>query len=600
VSTDSPLIPTSATLTELTPAEIRSELEKILASKGFTRSERLSRFLRFLVEQALRGSAEKLKEYALGLDVFDRRPSYDPRLDPIVRVEARRLRVKLQDYYRTDGSGDPVCIELPERGYAPAFRRQDAVAPQVRERHGPVSIAVLPFLNLSPDRENEYFSDGLTEELIGTLAKIETMRVVARTSVFQLKGKSVDIRYAGAQLNADILLEGSVRREGDRVRISAQLVNVADGYHLWSDTYEREMKGVFAMQEEIAQAITGALKTRLGIESQKPLVQRHPEDIEAYNFYLQARYYLALRTEAGFHRSLECFRNAIRRDPKYALAHAGLADAYSLSTRYDVLPPQEAWPKAKTAVLRALELDDGLAEAHTALAFVKLHYEWDWPGSAREFARALDINPNYALAHQWNSWALAVLGRFEDAIASMKRARVLDPLSQNVSADLALAYYFARQYEDAIGQCHEVIDLQPGFHRPHQLLGMIYLQQGLYPEAVAELQQAAVMSDPNRKVIALLACAEALSGRHSEAECVLAELQGGKRRYVSAVDVALIYSALGDRDRMFEWLDKAYDEHDGELVWLGIDPIHDRVREDLRFRNLLGRIARHSAAEALT
>jgi TolB-like protein/Flp pilus assembly protein TadD len=580
---------------DLPTAAIQAELEKILASKVFARSDRLRRFLRYVAEQVLQGNTEKLKEYVLGLEVFDRLDSYDQRLDPIVRVEARRLRTKLQDYYRMEGSADPICIELPERGYAPTFRRNETPAREAATQQEPSAIAVLPFVNMSSDPDNEYFSDGLTEELISTLAKIASLRVVARTSVFQFKGKASDLRYIGAQLQVTTVLEGSVRREGDRVRVTAQLINVADGYHLWSDTYERETKKVFAVQEEISKAIADALKARLSVDPHIS-VTRHPEDVEAYNLYLKARYYLNLRSEVGFLRSLDFFRKAVVKNPSYALAYAGLADAYSLSTRYHVAPAQEAWPKAKAAALKAVELDDTLAEAHTALAFVKLHYDWDWSGAEHEFRKALDINPSYAAAHQWNTWALAVRGRFEEAIASMKMACSLDPLSHNVSADLALAYYFSRQYEDAVQQCQEVLDLQPGFHRAHQLMGMVYIQQGLYPEAVAELQQAAVTSDRNRKVLGFLGFAEVMCGRRSDAERVLVELQGGERPYVSGVDLALIYSALGDRDRTFEWLEKAYDEHDGELIWLGVDPIYDRVREDPRFRSLLERLRLLSAS----
>jgi TolB-like protein/Flp pilus assembly protein TadD len=580
---------------DLPTAAIQAELEKILASKVFARSDRLRRFLRYVAEQALQGNNDKLKEYVLGLEVFDRLTSYDQRLDPIVRVEARRLRTKLQDYYRMEGSADPICIELPERGYGPTFRRKETPAREAATQQEPSAIAVLPFVNMSSDPDNEYFSDGLTEELISTLAKIASLRVVARTSVFQFKGKASDLRYIGAQLQVTAILEGSVRREGDRVRVTAQLINVADGYHLWSDTYERETKKVFAVQEEIAKAIADALKARLSGDPHIS-VTRHPEDAEAYNLYLKARYYLNLRSEFGFLRSLDFFRKAVAKNPSYALAYAGLADAYSLSTRYHVTPAQEAWPNAKAAALKAVELDDTLAEAHTAIAFVKLHYDSDWAGAEHEFGKALDINPSHAAAHQWKTWALAVRGRFEEAIASMKMACSLDPLSHNVSADLALAYYFSRQYEDAIQQCQEVLDLQPGFHRAHQLMGMVYIQQGLYSEAVAELQQAAVTSDRNRKVLGFLGFAEVMCGRRSDAERVLVELQGSERPYVSGVDVALIYSALGDRDRTFEWLEKAYDEHDGELIWLGVDPIYDRVREDPRFRSLLERLRLLSAS----
>jgi TolB-like protein/Flp pilus assembly protein TadD len=578
---------TDASPTALPRDAIEAELQKILASKVFARSQRLSRFLRFVSDQVVQGKTDSLKEYVLGVEVFDRRPTYDPRLDPIVRVEARRLRAKLLEYYRTEGAGDAISIELPERGYSPLFRHRNALAPKVRTRQEPPAIAVLPFVNLSPGVENEYFGDGLTEELINTLARIPGLRVVARTSAFQLKGKATDIRYVGAQLQVNLLLEGSVRREGDLVRVSAQLINVADGYHLWSDIYNREMRSAFAVQEEIASAITRALETRLNIEPENLATRRHPENAEAYNLFLQASYYLNLRTEFGFLRSLECFQSAVRKDPGYALAYAGLANAYSLSTRYNVLPPQEAWPKAKAAAAKSLELEDALAEAHAAQAFVKLHYDWDWFGAEREFLRALQINPNYAAAHQWKTWTLAVVGRFDDAIASMKAAHNLDPLSQNVSADLGLAYYFARQYENAIEQCHEVLDVQPGFHRPHQLLGMVHLQQGLCSEAVAELQQALILSDGNRKIRSLLALASANCGQAEQAEQLVSELRAGKRPYVSAVDMALVYSALGERDCVFEWLTKAYDAHDGELIWLGIDPIYDSLRDDRRFHELL-------------
>jgi serine/threonine-protein kinase len=445
-------------------------------------------------------------------------------------------------------------------------------------------------VNLSPGVENEYFGDGLTEELINTLAKIPGLRVVARTSVFQLKGKATDIRYVGAQLRVNLLLEGSVRREREMVRVSAQLINVADGYNLWSEIYNLEMRSVFAVQEEIASSITRALQTRLNIEPERISVKRHPEDAEAYSLFLQGSYYLNLRTEFGFLRSLEYFQGAIRKDPGYALAYAGLANAYSLSTRYNVLPPQEAWPHAKAAALRSLELDDAMAEAHVALAFVELHYDWDWFGAEQEFQKALQINPNYAAAHQWKTWTLAVVGRFADAIASMKAAHNLDPLSQNVIADLALAYYFARQYENAVEQCQDVLEVQPGFHRPHQLLGMIHLQQGLCMEALTELQQAMFLSDGNRKIRALLAVAKANCGDTAEALQIVSELHAGKRPYTSAVDMALVYSALGDRDRVFEWLERAYAAQDGELIWLGIDPIYDSIRSDPRFRDLLERM----------
>jgi serine/threonine-protein kinase len=568
---------------------VQAELQRILSSKVFARSERLSRFLRFVAQQALQGNTDTLKEYTLGVEVFDRRASYDPRLDPIVRVEARRLRTKLHEYYRTEGNADHVCIALPERGYSPVFSFRQAEAQRDQAPIEPAAIAVLPFLNMGSP-ENEYFSDGLTEELINTLAKIPNLRVVARTSVFQLKGKATDIRYIGAQLKVNMLLEGSVRREGGAVRVSAQLISVADGYHLWSDIFEREMKNVFGVQEEIASAIARALESRLGLESDYLRLKRHPANADAYNLYLQANYYLNLRTEFGFLRSLDCFQKAIGRDPSYALAYAGLAHAYSLSTRYHVLPPREAWPKAQAAAQKSIALDPSTAEAHTVLAFVKLHYEWDWCGAQREFRKALEINPSYALAHQWKTWTLAVVGQFDDAIASMREAGSFDPLSQNVKADLALAYYFARQFDRAREACKEVLNLQPGFYRPYHLMGLTHLAQGCYEQAASELQKAEVLSDGNHRVRSLSAYAQLMCGQSGDAQRMINDLADNSRQYVSAVDIALIYSALGDRSSVFEWLEKAYAAHDGELIWLGVDPLYDSVRNDPRFDSLLDRM----------
>ncbi|MBI3696829.1 MAG: hypothetical protein HY238_18580 [Acidobacteria bacterium] len=340
--------------------EIQAQLSKILASPVFAGSDRMSRFLRFTVERALRGEGDRLKEYLLGVEVFDRRSSYDPRIDPIVRVEARRLRSKLEKYYETEGRGDPVRIDFPKGGYSPVLRERDRAAPAPERR----TIAVLPFANLSSDPENEYFSDGLTEELIQALTKVEGLRVVAWSSAFQFKGKARDIRQVGRQLSVDTVLEGSVRRADDRLRITAQLVDVSDGRYLWSQIYEREMKDVFAIQDEISRAIADTPRIKLT----GALVKPYTVNLEAYNLYLRGRFNWNKRTEEGLRKAIEYFEQALAGDAQYAPAYCGLADCYSMLGQYGLSPPREVMPQAKAAATRALDIDEALAEAHASFA----------------------------------------------------------------------------------------------------------------------------------------------------------------------------------------------------------------------------------------
>ncbi len=374
---------------QLSAESVRTQLRKILSSSAFARSERLARFLNFTVEQTLSGRGENLKEFVIGVEVFDKDEKYDPRMDPIVRVEARRLREKLRKYYETEGLDDPLYIDFPTGAYVPLVKTHEAVrASSPVATPAENAIAVLPFVNLSSEQENEYFSDGLTEELINALTKVEGLRVVAWSSAFQLKGKARDIRRIAEQLRVRAVLEGSVRRTADRLRISAQLVDSKDGHYLWSETYERPIKDVFTIQDEISSAIVGALRIKLTGPAGRSLITRYTENLQAYHLYLKGRFYWNKRTEEDFYKALGFFEQAIQIDPKYAPAYAGMADAYIMLGEHGSVPALSIMRKARVSASRALEIDPSLAEAHVSLGSVaSLHsaplVRLRFPGAAR-------------------------------------------------------------------------------------------------------------------------------------------------------------------------------------------------------------------------
>ncbi len=567
-------------------------LERALSSVAFSRSPRLARFLRYLVERSLEGASEGLKEYVIGIDVFDRQANYDQRLDPIVRVEARRLRGKLQQYYAQEGHTDPIRIEIPARGYHPVFRTTDCVLsePQNATASGPgTTLVVLPMVPLGTDLSDTLFADGLTDEISDLISGLDHVQVMSRSSAFQYKGRTLDVRAIGAELEVDYVLEGTVRREGSTVRISAHLVNTAYGFRVWSGVREQRLAGVLATQKAVAQALVAELSVRLtpGLATASP--SRPSSQYSPYSMYLRGRFQMGNRTDDGIRKSISSFRQVIDADPEYALAYAGLADAYSLGARYDVFPSQDSWGRARAAALTALRIDDTLPEAHTALAFVDLH-QWNWPAAEREFSAAIFLNPDYAPARQWYAWYLILTGQFDSAISNLKRALDLDPLSANVSADLALAHYFSRHYDDVVTQCERTLDLAPGFYRPHHLLGLAFLQQHRPAEAIEQFRTAAVLSRGNPKMLVLLAHSYAALGKPEDAMRIAYELNHVRKAYLPPTDAALLHSATGDADRAFASLETAFQEHDSELVWLSVDPIHDRIREDPRFPVFLERV----------
>ncbi len=452
----------------------------------------------------------------------------------------------------------------------------------------PPSIAVLPFTNLSADKEQEYFCDGMAEEIINVLTQVEGLRVVARTSAFAFKDKHEDVREIGRKLNVETLLEGSVRKSGKRLRITAQLVNVSDGYHLWSERYDRDIEDIFSIQDDISLSIVSQLKGKLLGKERAAIAGRHTRDVEAYNSYLQGRYFWNKRTEVGFQKGLEYFRQAIERDPTYALAYAGIADCFNLLGWYCVISSKEAFPSAKSAAERALEIDEDLSEALTSLAFATMLYDWRWEEAEREFKRAIELNPGYATAHHWYAEYLASMGRMDEAMMEAKRALEFDPLSVVMRALSGLALYFSLQYDEAVKQCKRILDMDPNFVPAHLFLGLTYTKKSMFDEAISEFQSAIALFGRSSLMLGALGHAYAASGKQEEARKLLNELkQMSEPMCVPWYYIAAMYSDLGENDEAFEWLTRAYKEHDAWLVFLKVDPIWQTLRADPRYIALL-------------
>jgi TolB-like protein/Flp pilus assembly protein TadD len=454
------------------------------------------------------------------------------------------------------------------------------------------SIAVLPFLNLSADPDNEYFCDGLAEELLNALTKIRQLFVVARASAFSFKGRDVDVREIGRRLNVDTILEGSVQKADNRLRVSVQLINADNGFQLWSERFDRRMTDLFALQDEITLAIVGQLKVELLEKERLALLVRHPDDLEAYNLYLKGRYYWAQRPQ-GINKAIEHFQLATDKNPSSALARAGLADCYVTLGSWEngTLPPVEAMAKAKAAASRALELDGRLAEAHATLAYRTTHYDWDWTSAETQYKRALELNPNYAVTHHWYSHYLTAMGRTEESLVASKRCLELDPLDLVINIHMAWHHQFARQYEEAVEQCWKTNELHPNSFWPPYFFGMAYQQQGKIAAAAEEYQKAIQMSGNVTFTTAGLGHLYASSGRSAEARVIFDELRTrAQNTYVPAYDLALVCVGLGATDQAFEWLDRAYEERCGWLTYLKVEPRMDALRSDSRFSDLLRRL----------
>jgi eukaryotic-like serine/threonine-protein kinase len=448
------------------------------------------------------------------------------------------------------------------------------------------SIAVLPFLDLSAEKDQEYFCDGMAEELTSALSRIASLTVAARTSTFAFKGKGQDIQSIGHQLRVTHVLEGSVRKAGDRLRINAQLIAVRDGYQLWSERYDREMTDVFAIQDDIARSIAHTLKVKLGDQTTGQLFNRRADSLEAYHLYLKGQFFWNQRHKGGLRKALECYHQAIATEPTYALAYAGIANSYVTLGAFTYLSPGEAFPRAKAAAERALEIDEGLADAHTALGTIALLYDRNWLQARRAHDRALELNPEYPTGHSWYSWCLVALGRVEEAIAEQKKALSIDPLSLMINTLVGAVLYHARRYDEARNQLLRTIEMDPNFGTAQSYLGIVYEALGEPERAIAHLERARELMDLPM-VLANLAHAYAVSGRQREARTLVAELEAATtRRFLSPFFAAAVYAGLGEADRAFEYLDNAVAIRDAWIPFLRQDPRLDVLQDDPRFSDL--------------
>lgn len=456
---------------------------------------------------------------------------------------------------------------------------------------GITSVAVLPLENLSGDKEQEYFAEGMTDELITNLGKLSALRVISRTSVMQYRGTKKPLPEVARELNVDALVEGTVLRAGDRVRITAQLIRAVPEKHLWSESYERDLRNVLGLQAEVARAIAGEIQIKLTSQERAGLSSARPVDPVAHESYLRGIYLWNKRTEQDLQKSIEYFNRAVERDPSYPLGYAGLANAYNALGMYAHFPPRTIYPQARAAALKALALDDTLAEAHAALGLYDAIYQWDQPGADRELRRAIELNPGYALAHMWLGETLSTMRRHREALAELDRARGLDPTSLMVSDQRGWVLYMAQRYDEAIEQIRKTIELEPRFAHAHCWLGKAYLQKRMLQEGLSELQEAASLPGGDSPVFApWLGYAYALCGKRAEAFKIINTMKAQRQKsFGSPLGIAAIYCGLGEKEEALVWLEEAYQERDPQFAAMGIEPPLKPLRSDPQFQELMRR-----------
>lgn len=607
------------------PDAIRAQLAKVVGSNTFAHAASLRRLLQYVVEESLVGHARDLKEYRVGVEALGRPNSFDPETDPIVRVQARRLRGKLEEYYRQEGRSDVLAINLPKGAYVPTFEERSAGPPTPtlhsrrkvaalaaslaagtaaggwllfranRTRAGNAvaggygSIAVLPLVNLSGDPSRDFFADGLTEALITNLSKIRSLRVLSRTSAMTYKNAAKKVAQIAREVNVDAVVEGSVNVSGNRVRIVVQLIDAASDRHLWAETYDREAADALQLQSEVARSVAASIRANLTtpeIESLAAAPRLHPDALEPY---LQARYQASQSTGAALNKSIDLYQRAIALDPGYAPAHSGQAFSYIFLCGRE-LPPHSGMPKAKAASLRAIELDERLAEAHAALGWVHLQYEWDWRAAEDRIRKSLGLNPSSPVAHQLMALYLIMRGEHQKAIAEALLALELDPLSLMSHAYLQLIYFAARDFRRVIDLGLRVLERNPKHAAGHLMLALAYEKSGRVREAMEHFRTASRL-DENGYLAMSLAHGYALVGSKDQARRLLERMvELSKRRYICAFEVAAVYVALGEADPAFEWFGKAVADRSECLVWAKVSPWLDPVRSDPRFATLLQQV----------
>ena len=501
---------------------------------------------------------------------------------------------KLRDALN-DSAEKPKYVEtLPRRGYRfiSAVGLHDSrnllgepSSPKIQ------SLVVLPLENLSNDPEQEYFADGMTDQLITNLSQISELKIVSRTSAMRYKRTKKSLPEIARELHVDAVVEGAVMWVCGRVRISAQLIDAPTDHHLWAASYERDLKDVLSLQEEVTRAIVSEISVNLTAHEQARLANTRPTDPEAYRLYLKGRFYWYKLTPQAMQKAIEYFQQALEKDPAYAPAYAGLADTYNTLAFFTVFPPREVVPKAKAAAVKALEIDANLAEAHVSLGWAGFTYDLDWPAAGKHFERALVLNPAYPVAHSFYSLYLGALGRSEEGLTEAKRALDLDPVSPAVLHYVVVQLYMARRFDEAIEQCKKTMELDSSFTPAHRVLAEVYAAKGMYCESLAEYEKYATLSGGSPGSTAFVGYAHARLGQNKQAVRVLDQLGvASKQRYVPALSFAVVYVGLGEHDQAFLWLEKAYDERTNSLAYLKVQATWDPLRSDPRFTDLLCRI----------
>ena len=599
---------------------VRSQLDKILGSRTFSRAESLGRLLRYLVEETLAGRASGLKEFTVAVEALGRTDSFNPDADPIVRVQARRLRQKLERYYQDEGAADAVLITLPKGGYVPEFLEPGAGAPPAPPTRRRIltyaavgiagltasawfaiwrsgdklqgryhSIAVLPFRNLSGDQAQEYFADGMTDVLIASLSKIGSLRVLSRTSAMTYKHTPKNLAQIARELDVDALVEGSVNQSSGRVRITVRLVDAARDRQLWAETYERELGDILRLQGEVAQRVADEVQVTVSPGESDRLASNRQVNPDVLRPYLEARYYASQLAGETILKSVALYEEAIDKDPNFAPAHSGLAFSHIFLCGRQ-LPPRQGMPKARAAALRALQLDEDLAEAQAALGWVSLQYDWDWSAAEWRISQAIRLNPSLPVAHSLRALYFTARGEHEKAIAETRLAQELDPLSHQTHFYVALIHFAARRFEQAAELGRRLLERDPQFPTGHLMAALALAKMGKESEAMGHFRTAARL-DEHGYLAMSLAHGYALLGPREQAYSILERMIAlSRNRYICAYEVASAYAALGEKDRAFDWFRKAIQDRSECLVWAKVSPWLDAVRSDPRFETLLRQV----------
>lgn len=570
---------------------VRQQLTRILASRTFSQVDRLKRFADFIVIETVEGRGGDLKEYVIGVQVFGKEAAFDPRTDPIVRVQARRLRTRLERYYQDEGNSDEIVVDLPKGGYAPVFKPRGE-APAARRSLtaalvGRNTVAVLPWADYSAGGTLDYFCRGLRDETVQALTSLKALKVVALRP-----GGPGEDEVGGERPDAALLITGGVRSARDQVRVTTHLVDGASGFYLWSDSIDVAIGDPVAGQELIAGRIAAKLAPEVLDLTGPAGSGRQSDNLAARNLYLQGRYHLNQRTEESLHKAVEFFEKAIVEDTQFSLAHSGLSDAYGLLAHYGVLGPADVWAKAASNAASAVMLDGHSAEAHTSLAHVRATQDWDWTGAESAFLRAIQLNPRYPTSRHWYAMSCLVpMARVDEALEQVLLAQALDPVSSIIARDVAVVHVYRRDFEAALEQCDHTIELNPHFAPAYHTLGLVQEQRRDFDESAAAFRRAVDLAPHSLRMQSALARTLALSGRPEPARDTLLKLEAiARTRYVSPFEFVALHFALGDTEGGYRWLVKACDDRCFEFLALKVDPRFDPLRSDDRFAALSQRV----------